>query len=94
MPLTSLKNHFLLLAAIVSIALYTMIGTSCSLIRPDKQKMALKKQKAENKKMNAEYDKAVKAHYKNQSKDAKKMMKHTKKKASQQKVNPHETPME
>ena len=76
------KGRLILVTAIFILTAFTFTGTSCRLLHRDSEAIALKKKKASDKKDNAEYDKALKKHYKNQSKGAKKMMKHTKKSAA------------
>jgi len=66
---------------VFSIVTFTFTGTGCRLLRRDKQSIAEKKQKETDKKSTAEYEKARKQHYEHQSKEAKKMMKRTQKKA-------------
>ena len=56
-------------------------STSCRVLRPDSKSIAEKKQKKADKEALAEFEKARKGHVKNQSKDTRKMMKSTRKKA-------------
>lgn len=67
--------------AILFTAIISFTGSSCSILRRDKQSAAEKKQQEADKQASAEYEKARKQHYRNQSKEAKKMMKKTKKQA-------------
>ena len=69
-------------AALLLLAAFSFAGSGCRLLKRDKQSVAEKKQHEADKKVSAEYDKALDQHYKNQSNDAKKMMKKTKKQAS------------
>jgi hypothetical protein len=74
---------FLRLVITILVLSTTMSLTSgCSILKRDKQSIAEKKQKEADKKATAEYEKARKLHNKNQSKDAKKMMKQTRKQAN------------
>jgi type VI protein secretion system component VasK len=78
-----LKGRVLLFISIVMLSALTFTGSGCRLLRRDSKSVAEKKQAEADKKATAEYEKARKAHYKHQSKDARKMMKRTKKQASQ-----------
>jgi hypothetical protein len=79
------KVRLFILAAFVVLIGITVAASGCSLLNRDKQSIAEKKSEEAEKKANAEYEKALKQHYNHQSKDAKKMMKNTKKQAA--KVN-------
>lgn len=68
--------------AIIIFLLSASTVTSCRILKKDKQSIAEKKQNEADKKAVAEYEKAAKQHYNHQSKDAKKMMKKTKKRAA------------
>jgi type VI protein secretion system component VasK len=70
------------LSAILILTAFIFSGTGCRLLKRDKQSMAEKKTEEANKKATAEYEQARKQHYTHQSKDAKKMMKRTKKNAA------------
>ncbi len=76
------KSRLLLLTAFLALAAFAFTGSGCRLLQRDKQSIERRKKASNDKKANAEYDKALKQHYKHQSKDAKKMMKHTKKQAA------------
>ncbi len=67
----------LLLIAILPI----LVNSSCKVLRPDSKSKAEKKQKKADKEAMVEFENARKAHLKNQSKETRKMMKSTKKKA-------------
>lgn len=59
----------------------TFFSTSCRVFRHDSKSVAEKKQQKADKAATAEFNKAEKAHIKNQSKSTRSMMKSTKKKA-------------
>lgn len=69
---------WLLTAFIVSFALFY---GSCSLLRPGAREKVERKQAKEAQKAQTEYEKALDMHLKNQSKEARKMMKKTSKHA-------------
>ena len=75
-------SRMFLLAAILILGTFTMSGTSCSILKRDKQSMAEKKSEEADKKADGDYEKAREQHYKHQSKETKKMMKKTKKQAA------------
>ncbi len=77
-----LKKRLMLASLCAMLALCIVSGTSCRLLKHDKQAAAEKKQEDASKKADAEYEKAQKQHYANQSKETKKMMKQTKKNAA------------
>lgn len=77
-----LRGRITLLSVILILTTFTFTGTSCRLLKRDKQSMADKKAEDADKKATAEYEKARKQHYAHQSKEAKKMMKSTKKNAA------------
>jgi hypothetical protein len=81
MTKTSLKSRLILIFSIVFLTTFVFTGTSCRLLKHDKQAAAEKKQADAKKASNAEYEKALKHHYDIQNKETKKMMKRTKKKA-------------
>jgi hypothetical protein len=58
------------------------MGSGCRLLKHDKKEIAEKKQAQADQKFNNEYEQAVNKHKKNQSKQAKAMMKKTKKDAA------------
>ncbi len=76
------KSRLILLIALLILISFAFTGSGCRLLKRDKQSMAEKKQAESAKKADAEYEKALKQHYNHQSKDAKKMMKRTKKQAA------------
>ena len=76
------NSRIILMAAVLILATFTFTGTSCRILKRDKQDIAEKKTEEAEKQADAEYEKARKQHYKHQSKDAKKMMKQTEKQAS------------
>lgn len=71
-----------LLASILILTTLTFTGTGCRLLKRDKRSVAEKKSEEADKKLNTEYENARKQHYNHQTKEAKKMMKHSEKKAS------------
>jgi len=75
-------SRIFLLVSILVLTTFTFTGTGCRLLKRDKRAVAEKKTEEADKKLDAEYETARKQHYDNQTKEAKKMMKHTKKKAS------------
>jgi len=77
-----LKKQFILAGLVTILAVLACTGSSCRVLKRDKQAVAEKKQEDANKKADAEYEKARKQHYANQNKETKKMMKQTKKDAS------------
>jgi hypothetical protein len=79
------KGKILFLSALLFLFGLTFTASGCRLLKRDKQSESEKKQRAAEKKATAEYEKARKQHYNHQSKEAKKMMKRTDKKAA--KVN-------
>ncbi len=76
------KRRIILFLTILMLIVFNFTGTGCRLLKRDKQATAEKKAEDADKKADAEYDNAQKQHYDHQSKDAKKMMKQTKKNAS------------
>ena len=76
------RSRILLAGVILFLTTFSFTGTGCRLLKRDKQSMAEKKAEEADKKATAEYEKARKQHYAHQSKDAKKMMKSTKKNAA------------
>lgn len=77
-----LKSRLILASFFALLAVFTVTGTSCRLLKPNKQAVAEKKQEDANKKADAEYEKARKQHYASQNKETKIMMKQTKKNAA------------
>ena len=77
-----LQKRFILASLVAILAVFVFTGTSCRILKRDKQAIAEKKQEDANKKADAEYEKARKQHYANQNKETKKMMKQTKKDAA------------
>jgi type VI protein secretion system component VasK len=77
-----IKNRLIFASLVAMLAVFAVAGTSCRVLKRDKQAVAEKKQEDANKKADAEYEKARKQHYANQNKETKKMMKQTKKDAS------------
>ena len=75
-------GRLILLTVILLLTALTFTGTGCRLLKHDKKAVAEKKQADSDKKFNEEYEKAKKQHYKNQSKEAKAMMKQTKKESA------------
>lgn len=71
--------HFI---TIISIILFMTISSGCSILRPDRDRKAHRKEVVAQRKEEAQYNKVKKQHYKNQSKDARKRMKQTKKQAA------------
>ncbi|MDO9256349.1 MAG: hypothetical protein Q7U54_12610 [Bacteroidales bacterium] len=74
-------SRIFLLASILVLTTFTFTGTGCRLLKRDKRAVAEKKTEEADKKLDAEYEKARQQHYDHQTKEAKKMMKRTKKKA-------------
>jgi Sec-independent protein translocase protein TatA len=75
-------SRIYLLTAVFILTAFTIAGTSCRLLKRDKQAMAEKKTEEADKKLDAEYESARKQHYHRQTKEAKKMMKNTEKQAA------------
>ncbi len=75
-------SRLLLVSVLLMLAFFTMTASGCRVLKRDKASMAEKKKEAADKKGVAEYDKALKQHYKHQSKEAKKMMKRTRKQSA------------
>ena len=76
------KSRLILASVIVALTAFTLTGSGCRLLKHDKREIAEKKQEAADQKFNDEYENAVKKHTKNQSKQAKAMMKKSKKDAA------------
>lgn len=76
------KGRMILLISIMMISAFTFTGSGCRLLKRDKQAVAEKKTAEADKKADAEYEKARENHFKHQSKEAKEMMKNTKKQAA------------
>ena len=76
------KNRLILAFVIIALTAFTFTSSGCRLLKHDKRQIAEKKQAQADQKFNDEYEKAVKKHNKNQSKQAKAMMKQTKKDAA------------
>ena len=76
------KSRLILASVIVALTAFTLTGSGCRLLKHDKRESAEKKQEAADQKFNDEYENAVKKHTKNQSKQAKAMMKKSKKDAA------------
>lgn len=70
------------IAGLGLLLVFAIAGSGCRILKTDMQSKMEKKQEKEDKKIVAEYHKARKAHFKNQSKSSKQMMKKTKKRAS------------
>ena len=80
----SLKNRSTLLVLLFLLVTSTVIlSAGCSLIHPTSRAKAEKQTAKNNSQAMKEYDKARLQHYKNQSKGTHKMMKSTKKRASE-----------
>lgn len=81
------KNWFAhrisLVLIIFSLTSLAITGTGCHLLKPDKSSVAEKKQAKADQKEAEAYKKAKKQHFDNQSKEAQKMMKSTKKKSTE-----------
>ena len=77
-----LKNRLIFASLVAVLALSAVTGTSCRILKRDKQAVAEKKQQEADSKAQAEYEKARKQHYANQNKETQKMMKQTKKNAA------------
>lgn len=75
------QNRFSLLTILVFLLVVLYSGSSCSILKRDKQSVAEKKQAEADKKATAEYEKARKRQYNLQTKETKKQMKRTKKSA-------------
>lgn len=82
MKLPVYHSRIILLTAILIFFTFVFAGTSCRVLKRDKQAVAEKKKEEADKKADTEYGKARKQHFTHQSKQAKKMMKKTKKQAS------------
>ena len=76
------KSRLILASFIIFVTAFTFTGSGCRLLKHDKKEIAEKKQAKADQKFNDEYEKAVNKHKKNQSKQAKAMMKKTKKDAA------------
>jgi len=76
------KSRLILASFIIVLTAFTFTGSGCRLLKHDKKEIAEKKQAQADQKFNDEYEKAVNKHQKNQSKQAKAMMKKTKKDAA------------
>lgn len=76
--LNKCRSKWLLTAFLLS---FTVLYSSCSIIRPSTREKVERKQAKEAQKAQKEYDKAMEMHMKNQSKEARKMMKKTRKQA-------------
>ena len=76
------KSRLILASVIVALTAFTLTGSGCRLLKHDKREIAEKKQEAADQKFNDEDENAVKKHTKNQSKQAKAMMKKSKKDAA------------
>jgi iron uptake system EfeUOB component EfeO/EfeM len=70
-----------LFAVLLILLAFGITASGCSLLKKDKQSVALKKQEDAKKKAVADYDKAIKQYYKHQNEETKEMMKNTKKKS-------------
>ncbi len=76
------KGRVFLISVILMLTAFTFTGSGCRLLKSDKQSVAEKKKAEADKKADAEYEKARKQHFDHQSKEAKAMMKKTKKQAA------------
>jgi len=72
----------MLASVIIILTAFSFTGSGCHLLKHDKREIAEKKQEAADQKFNDEYVNAVKKHNKNQSKQAKAMIKKSKKDAA------------
>lgn len=76
------RKHILIAGIFLIFSANAMLVTGCRILKKDKQSVAEKKKAEADMKAYEEYEKASKQHYDIQTKETKKMMKKTRKKAS------------